>query len=121
MCDFTAFRNKARATFPDLIVSVMMFEKGNGRGVELTMYRVKVAGMSIGADLTSQGVRSEDVLSGLVRQVGAARRAKKEADYARAVARRAAAAQPQLAPVRMMPSVGGTVAQPEPQELAMAA
>lgn len=89
MCDFAAFRNKANAAFPDLIVSVLMFERGRSRSVPVTMYRVKVAGMAIGADLASQGESVAEVLASLARLVGAARREKKEADQARMIARRA--------------------------------
>ncbi len=122
MCDYFAFRDKARATFPGLIVSVMMFEKGSGKGGEVTMYRVKAAGMAIGEDLTSEGACADEVLTAMVRKVGAARRAVKEAANARALARRAAAVQPQ-APARLVVTAGGKVAQPEPapQEMAMAA
>ena len=108
MCDFAAFRTKARATFSTLIVSVMMFEHGSGKGGEVTMYRVKVAGMAIGEDITCQGPNAEDVLREAVRRVAAARKAKKEADNARDLARRAAADGGQT--VQMLVSTGGTLA-----------
>ncbi|MDF7815335.1 hypothetical protein [Hymenobacter sp. YC55] len=91
MCDFFAFRDNAKAAFSTLIVSVMMYEKGSGMGGEIVMYRVKVAGMAIGEDLTSEGPNPEEVLTNLRRKVGAARRVKKAADNARELARRNAA------------------------------
>lgn len=118
MCDFFAFRAKANATFPDLIVSVMMFEEGKGKSLPVTMYRMKVAGMAIGDTLTSQGASAEEVLKALVRRVGAARRAKKEAANNRELARRAAMQDPAI---RRVVNTEGNVAQPEPQGLAMAA
>jgi hypothetical protein len=114
MCDYFAFRTKAIATFPDLIVSVMMFDKGSGKDVSLTMYRVKVAGMAIGADLSSQGASAEEVLTELVRQVGKARRAKKEADRARQLARYAACNGGQT--VQLLVRTGGSLAPAEQNE-----
>ena len=114
MCDYFAFRTKANATFPGLIVSVMMFDKGSGKGVSVTMYRVKVAGMAIGADLTSQGASGEEVLTELVRKVGKARREKREADTSRQLARRAAATGGQT--VQMLVRTGGTLAPAEQNE-----
>lgn len=108
MCLYTFFRNKANATFPGLIVSVLMFEKGSGKAIPVTMYRVKVAGMAIGEDLASEGASVDDVLSALVRKVCAARRAKKDADNARALARRAAANGGQT--VQMVMRAGGAAA-----------
>lgn len=116
MCDFAAFRSKANATFPDLIVSVMMFEEGKGKSVPVTMYRVKVAGMAIGDNLTSQAASVEGVLGALVRKVGAARRAKIEAAQTRALARRAAMQDPAM---RLVVTPGSRAAYA--QELAMAA
>ena len=82
------------------------------------MYRVKVAGMAIGDNLTSQAASVEDVLKELVRKVGAARRAKKEAANTRALARRASMQDPAM---RLVIDRESPVSQPEPQELAMAA
>lgn len=121
MCDYFAFRDKARAMFPGLIISVMMFEQGSGKGGEVTMYRVKAAGMSIGSDLSAQGANDEEVLTAMVRKVGAARRAKKAADNARDVARRAGAVKPQT-PTCLVATAGGKAAlAAQVPELAMAA
>lgn len=87
MLDYFAFRNKATATFPTLIVSVMMYEQGSGLGREVTMYRVKVAGMAIGADIKQEGMDAEVVLREAVRQVGKAREAVKQAQWDKMVAR----------------------------------
>ena len=87
MLDYFAFRNKATATFPNLVVSVMMYERGSGLGGEVTMYRVKVAGMAIGEDVKSEGADAETVLREAVRRVSVARKAVKQAQWDKMVAR----------------------------------
>jgi hypothetical protein len=74
MLDFFAFRDKARETFPSLIVSVTMEMKGSGAGGEITMYKAKVSGQGIGAELSCEGDNGEQVLTDLIAKVGAARR-----------------------------------------------
>lgn len=73
MLDFFAFRAKARETFPSLIVSVLMWEEGSGAGGEVTMYKAKVSGQGIGAQLQSQGDNADQVLTDLIALVGKAR------------------------------------------------
>lgn len=76
MCDFQAFRNQARAAFPDLNISVMMYEKQTAKGSDLIYYRLSAAGMSIGPQrLTAEATSAEDAIAALVRQVAPARRA----------------------------------------------
>ena len=73
MLDYFAFRDLARATFPSLIVSTMMYEKGSGAGGEVTMYRVKVSGQGIGEALATDGLDGQLVLDEMVRLVGISR------------------------------------------------
>lgn len=92
MCDFANFRSQARQAFSTLIVSVLMFEKGSGRGGEVTYYRVKVAGMAIGPDpLSATATSAQDAIDALIRQVGQARRQVQQARQQRQVSRRALA------------------------------
>lgn len=73
MLDFFAFRDKARAAFPSLIVSVLMWEKGSGAGGEVTMYKVKVSGQGIGGEFSSQGTDAEEALIDLIQKVAGGR------------------------------------------------
>ncbi|WP_125921685.1 hypothetical protein [Hymenobacter lapidarius] len=90
MCDFVNFRNKAREAFSTLIVSVLMFEKGSGRGGEVTYYRVKVAGPAIGPDpMSATAASAQAAIDALIRQVGQARRQVSEARQQQQLSRRA--------------------------------
>lgn len=76
MLDFAEFRNQARAEFPDLNVSVMMYEKETATGTDLVYYRLKATGMKIGAaSLTAEGTSPAEAIAALIRLVGPARRA----------------------------------------------
>lgn len=92
MCDYADFRSKAREAFSTLIVSVLMFEEGSGRGGEVTYYRVKVAGQAIGPDaLTATAASAQDAIDALIRKVGQARRQVQQARQQQQVNRRALA------------------------------
>jgi hypothetical protein len=80
MCEFIPFRNRARQEFPDLIVSVHMFEQGSGGGGEVIQYQVDVAGQPIGtAPLSATATSVDDVIKALIKLVAPARRAVRQA------------------------------------------
>ena len=90
MNDFQDFRNQAHRAFPSLIVSVLMFERGSGRGGEVTYYRVKVAGQAIGPEpLVATAPEPQAAIDALVRQVGQARREVSAARQQRRMSRHA--------------------------------
>ena len=92
MCDFANFRTQAREAFSTLIVSVLMFEKGSGRGGEVTYYRVSVAGQAIGPDaLSATADSAQGAIDALIRQVGQARRQVQQARQQQQLNRRALA------------------------------
>lgn len=92
MCDFANFRTQAREVFSTLIVSVLMFERGSGRGGEVTYYRVKVAGMAIGPDaLSATATSAQEAINALISKVGQARRQVNEARQQQQLNRRALA------------------------------
>ena len=75
MYSFSDFCKQARAAFPDLIVSVRMYERGSGTGGEVTMYRLSAQGQNIGAaTLTADADTQPEVIKSLSCQVGQARR-----------------------------------------------
>ena len=92
MNDFQDFRNQAHRAFPSLIVSVLMFERGSGRGGEVTYYRVKVAGMAIGPEaLSATATSAQGAIDALIRQVGQTRRQVQQARQQRQLDRHALA------------------------------
>lgn len=75
MCDFTDFRNQARAAFRSLNVSVMMYDKQTATSSGVIYYRLEVAGMAIGAkNLTAEGVTPKEVIDAMIKKVAQARR-----------------------------------------------
>ena len=83
MSDFADFRTQARAAFPDLNVSVMMYDKETATGSGLIYYRLKAAGMKIGAaSLTAEATSPAEAIASMIRQVAQARRATRAADAA---------------------------------------
>ena len=79
MSDFLDFSRAARAAFPSLHVSVMMYEKASARGGELLYYRLKVEGMALGTEaLTATDTSAEQVINTMIGQVGRARRLVRE-------------------------------------------
>ena len=88
MCDFAAFRTQARAAFPDLNVSVMMYERETATSIGLIYYRLKAAGMKIGAaSLTAEGTSPVEAVARMIQQVAQARRATRAAADAAKLAR----------------------------------
>ncbi|MDF7815490.1 MULTISPECIES: hypothetical protein [Hymenobacter] len=88
MSDFADFRTQARAAFPDLNVSVMMYDKETATGSGLIYYRLKAAGMKIGAaSLTAEATSPAEAIASMIRQVAQARRATRAAADAAMLAR----------------------------------
>ncbi|QIL78405.1 hypothetical protein [Hymenobacter sp. HDW8] len=80
MSDFADFRTKARAAFPDLNVSVMLYDKETATVSGLIYYRLKAAGMKIGAaGLTAEATSPAEAITSMIRLVAQARRATRAA------------------------------------------
>ena len=78
MTDFVDFRNTARATFPNLSVSVLMYEKDDAMGGNLIYWRLSVQGMALGAEgVKVEAASASAVIQSAIRQVGRARTAHK--------------------------------------------
>lgn len=90
MTDFVDFRNHARATFPNLSVSVLIYEKDDAMGGNLIYWRLSVQGMSLGAEAVKvEATSAEAVLRSAIRQVARARTAHKQENERRDLMHRA--------------------------------
>lgn len=80
MCEFKTFRTQARQAFPDLLVTVTMFEEASGVGGEITYYQLTAKGLPIGAATpTAKATTADDAIKALIRLVAPARRAARTA------------------------------------------